>query len=161
MARRTPATRTRRPTPSARAPRAPSAPANAADPPSSRPDVYVDFSVRRGLLFVTVHNIGTASAYHVVTSFDRPLRGLGGRRDLATLALFRSLLFLPPGKRISQLVDAADTWFRRETSTRLTATLTYTDRDGRRYTESVPHDLAVYRDLAEPLPRAPHPPERT
>ena len=153
MARRQPArsprpARSTTPTPAARAARQP--PAVATAPP--RPDVVVDFNLRNGLLFVTVHNIGAASAYQVVTRFDRTFRGLGGRKDLTALALFRSLLFLPPGKRIRQLVDTADAYFQRHEPTRLTATITYADRDGRRYTDVIPHDLEVYRDLAEPLP---------
>ena len=39
----------------------------------------------------------------------------------------------------------------RREPTRLTATITYADRDGRRYTDVIAHDLEVYRDLAEPL----------
>lgn len=121
--------------------------------PTVRPDVIVDFSVDRGLLFVLVHNIGGASAYQVVTRFNQPFHGLGGRKDLSRLALFKSLLFLPPGKQISQLVDHLDAYFHRDEPTALTATLTYTDRDGRRYKDVVPHDLSIYRDLVEPLPR--------
>ena len=121
--------------------------------PTVRPDVIVDFSVDRGLLFVLVHNIGAASAYRVVTRFDQTFHGLGGRKDLSRLALFKSLQFLPPGKQISQLVDHLDAYFQREEPTQLTATLTYSDRDGRRYKEVVPHDLSIYRDLAQAEPR--------
>jgi hypothetical protein len=87
----------------------------------------------------------------VVTRFDRPFHGLGGRKDLSRLALFRSLLFLPPGKQVSQLVDHLDAYFQRDEPTRLNATITYADRNGVRYKEVVPHDLEVYRDRAEPL----------
>jgi hypothetical protein len=121
--------------------------------PSVRPDVIIDFSVDRGLLFVTIHNIGAASAFGIVTRFDRPFHGLGGEKDLSTLALFRSLLFLPPGKPLTQLVDAVDAYFTREEPTRLTATISYADRDGRRYSDVIPHDLNVYRDLAQAEPR--------
>jgi hypothetical protein len=121
--------------------------------PSARPDVIIDFSVDRGLLFVTLRNIGAASAFDVVTRFDRAFRGLGGEKDLSALALFRSLLFLPPGKQLTQLVDAADAYFARDEPTRLTATITYADRDGRRYSDVIPHDLTVYRDLAQAEPR--------
>lgn len=120
--------------------------------------MVVDFSLRHGLLFVTIQNIGAASAYEVVTRFDHPFRGLGGRRNLTELALFRSLLFLPPGKRIRHLVDAADAYFQRGEPTRLTATISYADRNGRRYSDVIPHDLEVYRDLAEPL-RPERPPQ--
>lgn len=154
MARRPPPPTRRpaaRPAPRRRATAAAETPQPAA--PSVRPDVIVDFSVDRGLLFVLVHNIGGASAYQVVTRFDQPFNGLGGRKDLSRLALFKSLLFLPPGKQISQLVDHLDAYFQRDEPTLLTATLTYADRDGRRYKDVVPHDLSIYRDLVEPLPR--------
>ena len=129
------------------------APPEVTPAPTARPDVIVDFSVDRGLLFVLVHNIGQASAYHVVTRFDRPFHGLAGQKDIAGLALFRSLLFLPPGKQITQLVDHVDAYFQREEPTRLTATITYADRAGRRYSEVIPHDLDIYRDLAQAEPR--------
>jgi hypothetical protein len=152
MARRQPARSRRpaRPAATASTPRPARQPATVAIAPP-RPDVVVDFNLRNGLLFVSVQNIGAASAYQVVTRFDQTFRGLGGRKDLTELALFRSLLFLPPGKRIRQLVDAADAYFQRHEPTRLTATITYADRDGRRYTDVIPHELEVYRDLAEPL----------
>jgi hypothetical protein len=120
---------------------------------SARPDVYVDFTVDQGLLFIVLRNVGAASAYDVVTRFDRPFRGLGGRKDISMITLFRSLPFMPPGKQFTQLVDHLDAYFRRDEPTRLTASMTYADREGRRYAEAVPHDLGIYRDLDETLPR--------
>ena len=120
---------------------------------TGRPDVYVDFTVEHGLLCVVLRNIGAASAYDVVTRFDQPFRGLGGRKDISTIALFRSLRFIPPGKQFIQLVDHLDAYFRREEPTRLTASMTYSDREGRRFEEVVPHDLDIYRDLDETLTR--------
>ena len=122
-------------------------------PAVGRPDVYVDFTVEHGLLFVVLRNIGAASAYDVVTRFDQPFRGLGGRKDISTIALFKSLRFIPPGKQFTQLVDHIDAYFRRKEPTRVTASITYADREGRRYTDTVPHDLEIYRDLDETLPR--------
>lgn len=119
--------------------------------PPVRPDVFVDFSVHRGLLFVSVRNIGAASAYDVRTMFDQPFRGLGGRTDCSALALFHALRFLPPGKRIRHLVDTAGAYFQRKEPLHLTATLTYADREGRQFTDVIPHNLEVYRDLAAPL----------
>jgi hypothetical protein len=122
-------------------------------PATGRPDVYVDFTVERGLLCIVLRNIGAASAYDVVTRFDRPFHGLGGRKDISTITLFRSLPFMPPGKQFTQLVDHIDAYFRRQEPTRMTASMSYTDREGRRYTEVMPHDLDIYRDLDETLPR--------
>ncbi|MCC7179317.1 MAG: hypothetical protein IT177_13125 [Acidobacteria bacterium] len=129
------------------------APRPATAPAAVRPDVIVDFSVERGVLFVSLRNIGAASAYKVVTRFDQPFRGLGGTRDVPALALFRALPFMPPGKQFTHLVDPLAVYLQRGEPTRLTATITYTDRDGHGYSETVPHDLEVYRELAEAIPR--------
>lgn len=167
MARRTPASTPQPASTRSRARKAPASPAEphleshpdeAATPhsephPAIRPEVIVDFTVEGGLLFVVLHNIGAASAYRVVTRFDQPFRGLGGRKEISSSALFRSLLFMPPAKQFTQLVDPIGAYFRRDEPRRLTATITYTDREGRRYSEVVPHDLDIYRDLAETVPR--------
>lgn len=168
MARRTPAEPSRpdrRPTPGVPAKAAstgrPGPRSHTAPPPrpapapaeAVRPDVIVDFSVERGVLFVSLRNIGAASAYKVVTRFDQPFRGLGGTRDVPALALFRALPFMPPGKQFTHLVDPLAVYLQRGEPTRLTATITYTDRDGHGYSETVPHDLEVYRELAEAIPR--------
>ena len=65
----------RLPTPAAAARRRP-APA----PGHASPEVIVDFTVDRGLLFVSLRNLGPASAYDVTTRFDHRFHGLGGRR---------------------------------------------------------------------------------
>jgi hypothetical protein len=122
--------------------------------PAMRPDVIVDFSVDHGLLIVALQNIGALSAYDVTTTFDRPFHGLGGRHDISTLPLFRAVPFMPPGKRIGQLVDTAHAYFRRDEPTHLVATIRYADRDGHRYSEAIPHDLAVYRDLTDVVPHS-------
>jgi hypothetical protein len=127
----------------------PHPPRPGATPVEVRPDVIVDFQVEDGLLFVVLKNIGAASAYGVVTRFDHPFHGLGGRKDIAELALFRSLAFVPPGKAFVQLVDHVGAYFARQEPRRLEATVTYADRDGRTYTDVMPHDLDIYRDLAD------------
>jgi hypothetical protein len=132
------------------------APVPVPDPPLAqavRPDVIVDFHLEHGLLVVVLRNIGGASAYEVATTFDRPFRGLGGRTDISTLAMFRSVPFLAPGKQLSQLVDVVHAYFQRDEPTRLTARVTYADREGRRYADEIPHDLGLYRELAEAMPR--------
>ena len=112
-----------------------------------RPDVIVDFSVVDGLLFVALRNVGDASAYSVATRFDKPFGGMGGRKQISTLRVFRGVTFMPPGKEFVQFVDQLTAYLRRREPMRLTATITYRDRDGRRYREVIPHDLAIYRDL--------------
>ena len=118
-------------------------------PLTGRPQVVVDFSVDDGLLFVTLRNAGSESAYRVTTRFDRPFRGLGGTTELSALRLFRRLEFLPPGKSFVQLVDPLAHYARRREPLRLAATATYVDRDGRRYEDVMRHDLRVYLELGE------------
>lgn len=127
----------------------PRSPQQGATPAEARPDVIVDFQVEDGLLSVVLKNIGAASAYGVVTRFDHPFHGLGGRKNIADLALFRSLAFVPPGKTFVQLVDHVGAYFARREPRRLEVTVTYADRDGRTYTDVMPHDLDIYRDLAD------------
>jgi len=131
-------------TPAASEPTRPPQPAGA----SPLPDVIVDFHVENGLLFVVLHNVGSASAFQVATSFDHAFRGLGGQKEVTRLAMFREVPFLAPGKRLSQLVDTAHAFFKRQEPRRLRATVTFRDRDGRRYKNVLPHDLDIYRELA-------------
>jgi hypothetical protein len=115
----------------------------------SRPEVIVDFTCRDGLLFVVLRNIGARSAYRVTTRFDKPFRGLGGRKRITELRLFRRLPFMPPGKEFIQLVDPLAAYLRRREPSRLTATVLYRDREGRKFGDVITHDIRVYQDLGE------------
>jgi hypothetical protein len=115
---------------------------------SRRPEVIVDVDFDRGLLFLVVRNIGERPALDVATRFDRKLVGLGGRRDVAALPLFRNIPFLAPGKDIRTLLDSTASWFARRRATKITARLTYRDTEGREYRGTMAHDLEIYRDIA-------------
>ena len=112
-----------------------------------RPDVIVDFECSDGCLCVVLKNIGTESAFHVRTLFDQPFRGVQGTKVLSTLSLFKALEFMPPGKTFRQFVDPLHEYLARKEPVKLTATITYADRQGERYTETITHDLRIYRDL--------------
>ena len=114
-----------------------------------RPEVIVDFTCREGLLFVVLKNIGARSAYRVTTRFDKPFAGLGGRKPIADLRLFRRLEFMAPGKEFSQLVDPLALYLKRREPVRLTATITYRDREGCPFEDVITHDLRIYQDLGE------------
>jgi hypothetical protein len=127
-------------------------------PEAPRPEVIVDFACRDGLLFVILKNIGARSAYHVATRFDKPFAGLGGHKRITELRLFRRLDFMAPGKEFCQLVDPLALYLRRGEPARLTATVSYRDREGRRFEEAITHDLRVYEDLGETRLASPPPP---
>lgn len=117
--------------------------------PERRPEVIVDFAVSDGLLLVSLSNIGPRSAWRVTTRFDKPFRGLGGAKRISALALFRRVEFMPPGKTFTQLVDPLAVYLARREPTRLSATITYRDREGHRFEDTITHDLRIYRDLGE------------
>ncbi len=112
-----------------------------------RPDVIVDFRCSQGLLFISLKNIGTQSAYGVCTAFDKPLVGLGGKKRISELQLFRRVEFVPPGKEFSQVVDPLTAWFKQDRPRQYTITITYDDRDGNHFQERIVHNLEVYKDL--------------
>ena len=112
-----------------------------------RPDVIVDFQCTQGLLFILLKNIGERSAYGVRASFDKPLLGLSGQKNISELQLFRSVEFVPPGKEFSQLVDPVAIWFQQDRPSRYTITITYSDRDGNEFRECIVHNLDIYKDL--------------
>jgi hypothetical protein len=118
-----------------------------------RPEVIVDFDVRDGLLFVTLKNIGDASAYEVTTQFDPSFRGLDGQRVVTAMDVFRRVEFMPPGKAFVQLIDPLALYVKRKEPSLLTATMSYRDRDGAQYRDLIKHDLRIYFDLCEPVVR--------
>ncbi|MGE5691747.1 MAG: hypothetical protein ACM33B_14425 [Pseudomonadota bacterium] len=119
-------------------------------------DVLVDVDLERGLLFLALVNLGELPAHRVRVRIDPPLRGLGGRRRIDRLALFRRLELLAPGKRIRTVLDRPELLFARGEPTRFTATATWRTDAGGRGRRVVHHDLEVYRDLAVPDPEVPH-----
>lgn len=116
------------------------------------PEVLVDFVFDRGLLYVVVANVSDAPAHAVTITFDKPFRGLGGEREVSSLALFRKLQFLAPRKRIETLLDSSAAYLARREPTRITATITYRDNEGRRHQRRITHDLSIYRDISYVLP---------
>jgi hypothetical protein len=113
-----------------------------------RPDVILDVVFEDGLLFLALRNIGLRPALGVSAEFGRPLHGLGGTKEVSALPLFRRLEFLAPGREIRTLLDSSASWFRRRQPTKLAVRIAYRDAAGERYTTTVKHDLAVYREVA-------------
>jgi hypothetical protein len=117
-------------------------------PPDADPQVIVDFAFDHGLLYLGVRNIGRLPVLGVSTSFDKPFRGLGGRREMNGLGLFRRIEFLAPGREIRTLLDSSAAYFGRQEPTLLTATVAYRTVAGERRKHTITHDLSIYRDLA-------------
>ena len=114
-----------------------------------RPEVIIDFAVEEGLLTVALKNVGNTSAYRVRTLFDKPFCGLAGEKSISSMRLFRSLDFLPPQKEYRQFVDHLQAYAKRREPLRIKATVSYRDRDGNRYDETMLHDLRVFLELGQ------------
>ena len=114
---------------------------------SPRPEIAVDFDVEDGLLTVSLKNVGGSSAYRVRTSFDKPFHGLGGEKCISTMRVFREVPFMAPGKEFCQYVDLLVSYARRKEPLRIKASVSYLDRDGNHYQETIAHDLRIYLEL--------------
>ena len=112
-----------------------------------RPDVIVEFMFDRGLLHISVNNIGSRPAIGVSVKFNKTIVGLGGSKDFSELALFKNIEFLGPHREIVTLLDSSSSYFKRKQPTKISALVTYQDLEKRRYEISIKHDLEIYRDL--------------
>lgn len=116
--------------------------------PNSGADVIVDFDFEDGLLYLGVQNIGTEPALNVQVEFSPSFRCLGGEVPVQSIALFRSLAFLSPGKKIRTLADSAASWFGRGEPARIKALVSWSTRDGASRKAAIEHNLEIYRTLA-------------
>jgi hypothetical protein len=117
------------------------------DPREHRPKVILDIEFERGMLFIAMSNIGGESALKVTTKLDRRIMGLGGRKDMNNLKIFKGVQFFAPGKEVRFLLDSAHSYYSRRQPTKFTAEISYSDVSGKKYKENITHDLAIYKDL--------------
>ena len=115
--------------------------------PPRQADVVLDVELDRGLLFLVVQNLGDLPAHSVRVRFDQPLHGLGGRRRVDRLQIFRRLEFLGPHRRIRVFLDRTLLFFGRDEPTDLAVTVTWRTDEGFRGRREIQHDLAAYRDF--------------
>ena len=113
-----------------------------------KPEMILDFEFEDGAFFISLRNIGARPALQVRTKLDPPVRGLGGKQQLAELPLFRGVPFFAPGKQIKFLLDSTALYFARGEPTRLAAHLSWNDDKGNKYETVIHHDLEIYRSLA-------------
>ena len=112
------------------------------------PEVILEFLFDRGLLSVSVRNIGTRAAMKVAVCFDPSFTGLGGSKEISSLPLFRNIEFLGPAREIVTLVDTTESYFRRKQPPRIVARVSYLDAEEHKYELTIHHDLEIYRELS-------------
>ena len=116
-------------------------------PTQREPDVIVDFIFEKGLLNISIKNIGAEPAYEVKTIFDKKFRGLEGEKAVTELPLFSKLLFLPPGKTITTFLDSSAAYFHREEPMMITATTVFKNRAGEKFKNTMRHNLEIYKEI--------------
>jgi hypothetical protein len=122
--------------------------ADAGPEDEARPEMILDFEFEEGAFFVSLRNIGSRPAFQVRTVVEPSIHGLGGALDLAQLPLLREIPFFAPGKQIRFLLDSSALYFARGEPTQLTARMTYSDDQGRKFETAIQHNLEIYRSLA-------------
>ena len=110
------------------------------------PYVIVDFIFDHGAQFIAIENIGTRPAFGVQVEFSHGLMGVGGTVEVSALPLFSSLEFLPGGKKITAFLDTSESYFRSRQPTQITAQVSYMDAGGGSLTQTIRHNLEVYRE---------------
>ena len=96
-----------------------------------KPEVILEFLFDRGMLSISVRNIGTRAAMKVAISFDRSFTGLGGAREISSLPLFKNVEFLGPAREIVTLLYDAS--YLRESSRRQSPRGVSYSREDRKY----------------------------
>jgi hypothetical protein len=118
------------------------------DDARGKPEVILEFLFDKGLLSVSVRNIGSRAAMKVAVSFDRAFTGLGGSKEISSLPLFRNIEFLGPAREIITLLDTTESYFKRKQPTRIAARVSYLDAEQKKYETTIDHDLEIYRELS-------------
>ena len=113
-----------------------------------RPEVIVEFLFDRGLLQISVNNIGDRPAVNVSVKFQEKILGINGTKEISALALFKNIEFLGPHREIVSLLDSSSSYFKRNQPTKISALVAYCDLEKRTYEVTIKHDLEIYRDLA-------------
>src|ERR1700686_3449700 len=113
-----------------------------------RPEVVVEFLFDRGMLFISVRNIGGRPAINIAVKFDKSIVGLGGTKEISALALFKNIEFLGPAREIVTLVDTSGSYFQRKQPTKVCARISYLDLARQKYETTIKHDLEIFRELS-------------
>ena len=118
-----------------------------ADTGGNVPDVIVDFVFERGLFYIVLANIGGAPACDISVAFDTKIAGLGGTKLISAMPLFQLTPFLPPGKEIRSFLDSSASYFSSKQPRKIKATIGFSDRAGKKYSNVCKHDLGIYEDV--------------
>ncbi len=116
------------------------------EPTSRLPEVIVDFECEEDLLFLVIANVGLSSAHQISIQCDKEIRDFRGRQ-MTEMPILRRLEFMPPGKKIRLFVDRFSSYIGTKQPLRLEFQITYHDRERRKQTDVIRHNLAVFKGV--------------
>ena len=117
--------------------------------PEKNPDVIVDFEYSDGFLFIVIENIGNDSAYYTSVRFNKKVLGMQKTKNISSLKIFRSLKFLPPGKKIKILVDLFQFYLAGKQPMQIRTVIFFKNKLKQKFQNSIQHDLSIYVDFVE------------
>jgi hypothetical protein len=118
----------------------------------STPEVILDFEYDNkngGLLFVIIENVSLSSAYNISIKFDHEIIGLQGEKKITDMEIFRSLKFLPPGKKIRIFIDTFFSYLIRKQPLAVGTTILYSNKYKQRFRDLIKHDISIYKDIVD------------
>ncbi|HEX6067535.1 MAG TPA: hypothetical protein VFZ05_01935 [Nitrososphaera sp.] len=113
---------------------------------SRLPEVIVDFECEGDSLFIVIANVGFSSAHRISIRCDKEIRDFRGKQ-VTGMEVFRRLEFMPPGRKVRLFVNGFAAYLKEKQPLRPVFTVTYFDRDQRKRTDVIRHNLAVFRGL--------------
>jgi hypothetical protein len=120
-------------------------------PDSPRPRVILDVRLQRGFFVFVLKNIGAAPAVKVVTKIGGRIIGPDGKTSINDLNIFKGIEFFAPGREFEILVGSSAAYFRANQPSTFTAVITYSDESHEGYSETITHDLMIFKDLPQTL----------
>jgi len=113
----------------------------------SVPNIIVDFEVTPDLVFVVVQNIADQAAFKLRIKPSTAIKGLGGKKNISSLSLFREITYMAPKKEIRVFVDSYDSFFEQQEKLLIRFSVSYENEEGRSFGKTIEHNLAIYKDL--------------
>jgi hypothetical protein len=114
---------------------------------SAENPVIVDFEIDASTVCMLIKNSGNNALLNLKIKPSSPIPGLGGKRDLSELNVFKEISYMAPLKEIRIFVDSYDSFFRNLKSTKIEFNITYGDESEKSYRKKITHDLKIYTDL--------------
>ena len=113
------------------------------------PDVIVDFEYENGLVFIIIENIGNEPAYDTRIRFSKKFWGMQKTKEISSLAIFKLIRFLSPGKKLKILVDSFQFYIAYKQPMNIDVRISFRNKAKQTFQNSIQHDISIYKDVAD------------